>query len=314
MVFVPQENCCVSIILPVYNARRYLLQALQSLSKQSYTRFEILAIDDGSSDGSLKLLHAYAKKEQRLKVFTQQHGGIVKALNYGINQAQGQYIARMDADDIAFPQRLEKQVQFLEAHPSVVAVGAWVRFIDSLGFPIFTYRMPIESSQIEEELWQGNGGALIHPVILFRKSAIICAGAYREVYRSLEDLDLYLRLLDFGLLANIPEVLLFYRQHLGSVNFSSAHTKRQKLHEMLMQEHCARKFKALPLLNKEAIHEKKPSEIYWQWADWALSEKFHMSAIKFTLVALLRAPLQRKSWSFLKYLLVKLCNECMLKK
>ncbi len=291
----------VSVLLPVYNCRKHLAKALESLLHQTYIHFEIWAIDDGSTDGSLELLKKYAAKDPRIKCLIQDHGGIVKALNAGLAQAQGLYIARMDADDIALPNRFAKQVAFLEANKKAVAVGSWVQFIDDAGDPLFIYRMAQEPVAIEEELWKGNGGVIIHPVALFRKSALDAVGGYREAYRSLEDLDLYIRLLDIGPLYNLPEVLFLYRQHFKSVNFTSEHSTRRALSNQLMNEHLARKGKPPFAFNKQGLHEKSRLEIYHQWAGWALSEGFKKTALKYTLKALFAYPLKKRSWSFLKY-------------
>jgi len=297
----------ISILLPVHNAQLYLQQALLSLSNQTYTDFEIIAIDDGSTDGSAKILSEAQKNEPRLKIFSGPHMGLVHALNLGLQQAQGMYIARMDADDISYPKRLKHQLFVLNMHPEAVAVGSWVRFIDAQGSPIYTYRMPDQPEKIEKLLWEGNGGAIVHPTGFFRAQAIRDVGGYRSTYQSLEDLDLYLRLLDIGCILNVPEVLLDYRQHLSSVNFTSDAAERKLLQKKLMEEHTQRKGKPMPIL-KGSLHDKSTLEIYHQWAYWALEEDFKRTAIRYTIKGILQYPLNRSSWSFLKYILLRLAR------
>jgi glycosyltransferase involved in cell wall biosynthesis len=281
----------VSVILPVYNAKDYLKIACDSLFQSIFQDFEVIAIDDGSTDGSLEILHAISKNEPRLKILTQAHQGIVQALNYGISESKGTYIARMDADDISHPDRLEKQIAYLEGHPDAIAVGSWVRFIDDKNRPFFIYQTPIKNESIVAALWQGNGGAMVHPSVLFRKSAMDAVGRYREAYRSLEDLDLYLRMIGKGSYYNLPEVLLDYRQHFQSVNYSSRHEARHKLHFQLMQEHCKNAGKPFPTLT-EAVHQKTPDQIYWQWANWALESHFFSSAWIYAIKALATSSLK----------------------
>ncbi|HNT24410.1 MAG TPA: glycosyltransferase family 2 protein, partial [Anaerolineales bacterium] len=121
---------CVSVLLPCYNAERTLPEALDSLQRQSLADFEIVAVEDGSADGTLALLKDWARREPRLRLLAQPHAGLVAALNAGLEACGAPLVARMDADDRAYPQRLARQVQYLDAHPQLAAVGCLVR-----GFP-----------------------------------------------------------------------------------------------------------------------------------------------------------------------------------
>lgn len=293
----------LSVLLPVYNCEKYLKIALNSLWQQTYQDFEVCIIDDGSTDDSLNIIHAAIKQGYPIKLLEQPHQGIVAALNYGLREAKGSLIARMDADDMAFLNRFEAQVNFLDQYPEFVAVGSWVRFIDEGGSPFFTYKTPVENDAISALLWEGNGGALIHPAVCFRKSALEIIGGYREAYRSVEDLDVYIRLLDIGKLYNLPKILLNYRQHFKSVNFMSPHISRRLLTQTLMDEHCIRMGRNKIIFNTQGMHEKSCLEVYQQWASWAVQEGFKKAAFKYTLKILFIAPFKYKSWAFLKYIL-----------
>src|SRR4051794_31650698 len=112
----------VSILLPVYNSSRYVRQAMDSLLQQTHSSFEIIAVDDGSADASLEILHEYERRDRRVNVCSLAHMGIVGALNEAIKRAQGEFLARMDADDVAVPTRLERQLSFLNEHRDCVVV------------------------------------------------------------------------------------------------------------------------------------------------------------------------------------------------
>ncbi|MCL5091962.1 MAG: glycosyltransferase family 2 protein [Patescibacteria group bacterium] len=128
----------VSVIMPVYNAERYLDQAIASLRKQTEPRFELLIIDDGSTDASWKKLRLYARTEQRIRLWRNPKNiGLALSLNRLLPKTRGQYIARMDADDVAFPRRLAQQVAFLQSHPTVVACGGQIKIIDRRRFMTF---------------------------------------------------------------------------------------------------------------------------------------------------------------------------------
>lgn len=302
----------ISILLPVYNAKDYLKQSIESILASTEKDFELLAIDDGSQDGSLEILQSFAQQDSRVKILSQNHGGIVKALNYGLKESRGQYIARMDADDVSYGNRFTKQMQYLEAHPEVVAVGSWVRFIDRENRPFFIYQTPVSFQEIQHALWQGNGGALVHPAVMIRREAIEALGGYREEYRSLEDLDLYIRLLAIGELHNIPEVLLDYRQHFESVNYSSNHDERKHLHEKLMKEHCKKNHKSLPQI-ANAVHQKNPQEVYVQWANWALGDGFYKTFFFYACKIISLKPLSLSSWFKAIGLMISFCLHMMKK-
>jgi glycosyltransferase involved in cell wall biosynthesis len=208
----------VSVVLPVFNAARYLRAALASLRRQTAGDFEIIAVNDGSTDDSLAQLRAGARIEPRLHVLTQPNTGIVGALNAGLAAARGEFIARMDADDIALPARFAAQLAHLRAEPACLAVGTDVFYTDPEGERLVRHRPPLDHDGIVAQLLDGNGGALIHPTLMARRAALVALGGHRARFDFIEDLDLYLRLAGRGRLANLPAVHLHYRQHALSVN------------------------------------------------------------------------------------------------
>jgi len=210
----------ISVVLPVFNAARYLRRAVATLLAQTWSDFEIVAIDDGSTDESGAILESLAAREPRLVVRRRPNTGIVGALNDGLALARGEFIARMDADDEAAPTRFAAQVARLRADPDLVALGSAIVFMDAAGHPVKSFPRPLEHDAIERALLAGDGGAMIHPAVTFRAAAVRRVGGYRPAAQFVEDLDLFLRLARVGRLANLPTAELRYRVHPESVNFT----------------------------------------------------------------------------------------------
>lgn len=230
----------ISVVMPVYNAARYLPAALASILAQTERDFEIIAVDDGSTDGSKTVLDRYAARDLRVRVVSRPNTGIVGALNDGIAAAKGEFVARMDADDFSLPVRFEKQVAHLRSHPDCVCIGSAFLYIDAAGGYLKECIRATSHATIERELLSGNGGIIIHPAAMFRRAAIEQAGRYREKAQWIEDLDLYLRLARVGTLANLPEVLFHYRFHEQSVNFTRNQGRHERKLAILAEAHSAR--------------------------------------------------------------------------
>jgi glycosyltransferase involved in cell wall biosynthesis len=202
--------------MPCYNAAETLPEALDSLAGQTFTDFEVVAVDDGSTDHSLRILHDQARRDGRFRIVYQIHSGIVSALNTGLQACRAGYIARMDSDDISHPDRLERQVAFLDAYPAVAIVGCLVS-----GFPAERvrrgFRIYIEwlnslavDADIRREIFVES--PLAHPSVTFRREWVERAGGYQE-HGWPEDYDLWLRLYLAGArFAKLPEVLLQWRE------------------------------------------------------------------------------------------------------
>jgi glycosyltransferase involved in cell wall biosynthesis len=181
----------VSVILPVYNAEKYIKSALYSLINQSYDNFEIIIIDDCSTDNSFFICLELAQSNKKIKLLQlKQNSGIVGALNYGINHAGGEYIARMDADDICFPQRLAKQVDFLECNPDIGLCGTSISVIDDNGG--FLYAPDIVTDPLKLATLLKWISPIAHPTWMVRKNIFDEIGLYRELAPA-EDYDFLLR-------------------------------------------------------------------------------------------------------------------------
>jgi len=246
----------VSVVMSVFNGERFLREAVESILAQSLRDFEFIIIDDGSTDRSASMLDYYQNSDVRLKVHHREHGGLIESLNRGCALAQGKYIARMDADDVAIKDRLAWQIEFMDAHPEVGVVGGAVEWIDSAGKSLGIFGYPCEDRQIKATLLQGC--ALWHPTVVLRKAAFVWAGGYRSVFVDGEDYDLWLRIADRFQLANLHSVLLKYRIHPSQV--SMRQTKQQTLGLLAAQAAASARRKGLPdpldsvvALNDEAL-------------------------------------------------------------
>ncbi len=200
--------------MPVYNGGAYLNDAIESISRQTFRDFEFIAVDDGSTDGSSDVLDRAADQDPRLVVVRQANQGITTTLNAGLSKAKGEFIARMDGDDVSHPSRLEKQLAYMLEHPACAAVGCWIVMIDPKGNVLCEQKWPTEHDAINAALLAGrNDGGLPHPTALIRHSSLDAIGGYRPKFPVAQDKDLWLRLAEVGKLSNLPEFLLKYRVH-----------------------------------------------------------------------------------------------------
>jgi hypothetical protein len=207
----------VTVLLPVYDAERYLAEAVESILAQTFSDFELLAIDDGSRDGSTALLERYARRDPRVRLVRRAHSGLVATLNAGLALARGELVARMDADDVALARRLELQVARLDRDPDLVCVGGAYEVIDARGRRIDLVRPPEVPEQVLAAALEGRS-PICHPAALYRRDRVVAAGGYDPAVPVAQDYDLWLRLMDTGRLANLSEVVLRLRYHTNSVS------------------------------------------------------------------------------------------------
>lgn len=210
----------ISVILPNFNGGNYLEKAIRSIQEQTYRNWELLLIDDGSTDDSRRLVHSLAQNDKRIKLIEKENSGIVDSLNLGISKAKGEYIARMDADDIALSFRLEKQFHYLRQNDDIAILGSAVELIDEWDQGLMIDPPICSHPEIIKHLLLGHGGTIRHPTILMRRNLIEKLNGYDKKAEWAEDLDLYFRASEYGELVNFPEVLLRYRIHFKSVNYT----------------------------------------------------------------------------------------------
>ena len=206
----------VSFALPVYNGEKYLAVALDSILTQTFTNFELIVIDDGSTDGSLKILRHYESLDSRVKLVTRENRGLPASLNQAISLAKGSLIARMDEDDICKPSRLATQVEFMQQHPEVVVLGSAANFIHEDGSYICTF-IPSSEDVVLRKAFPNS--PFIHPSVMFVKDAFFEAGKYIEKMKwGGEDVTLFERMSRLGCIHNLTESLISYRLVPGSLS------------------------------------------------------------------------------------------------
>lgn len=219
----------VSVLLPVYNAEAYVGAAIDSILAQTFQDFELLIFDDGSTDGSLSILRDYEAKDSRIRVFSSpENRGVALAMNDLIEKARGRYIARMDADDICLPERLARQVKFLDSSPDHVVVGTWVEHMNTRGQPIGIIQTPLHHDEIDASHLKGHC-SIWHPSAMIRASSVRSVGGYHEDFPPAEDIELWLRLAEIGKFANIPQVLVRYRLHKGALSERQRMTQLERV-------------------------------------------------------------------------------------
>lgn len=209
----------ISVVMPAYNAEKYIDSAIESILNQTFQEFELIVIDDGSSDNTLGIIKSYAEKDNRVKVLQSEHVGASQARNLAIARAQYEWIAMMDADDIALPERFEKQIKAARANPKVVAWGTYVYHMNSQGKTLSLNTLgPSTEQEFEWQRANGHVTSLFQPTALIKKDIILQLGGYVSGYEPAEDFELFARIADFGPILVIPEALVLYRVHSQSAS------------------------------------------------------------------------------------------------
>lgn len=215
----------ISVAMSVYNNAVYLSHAIESILAQTFGDFEFLIVDDGSTDDSGAIIDRFAADDPRIAPIHQANAGLIASLNRVIDVARAPLIARMDGDDIALPERFERQIAFLDANPSIGVLGTGCTVIEEDGRPS-TYRFEnvVSTEAILDDLQ--NGPPLCHPSVMMRRDAVRSVGGYHRAYRHCEDYDLWLRLSEHVRMANLPDRLLLYRHSASQVSNRHAYTQK----------------------------------------------------------------------------------------
>jgi glycosyltransferase involved in cell wall biosynthesis len=202
------KSSLVSIILPVYNAERYLEKSISSVLNQTHNDLELIIIDDGSNDFSSAIIKSF--NDKRIRFYERPHLGLISQLNFGLQIAEGHYIARMDADDLDDLNRLDTQVSYLRDHSDITLVSTNYNYIDENDHLISTKELPENHEDIEYMMPILN--SVCHAGMLTYKSSIVEAGGYREMFLFVEDQDLFLRMISRGMkMHNLQAALYSYR-------------------------------------------------------------------------------------------------------
>jgi glycosyltransferase involved in cell wall biosynthesis len=286
----------VSVVMAVFNGEKYLREAVDSILAQSFADFEFIVIDDGSKDRSLEILEHYAHSDLRIRLLSRPNRGLTRSLNEGLQLARGDFVARMDCDDISLPSRFEKQVAYLREQQEVCLVGSRVEFIDPEGQPInLKPGMLLTHAEIDAALLR-KGWPIVHPSIMVRYDTIMEAGGYSDLYQTNQDHDLFLRLAERDQLANLPDVLLKYRQHFESISLSKSKQQGDTV-EAIVRE--AYKRRGIALSNGALNSRPKPMtrlDHHRTWCWTALAAGNVQTARKHALATFRKTPLSPQSW------------------
>jgi len=287
----------VSVLLVVRNAAAWVGEAVESLLTQGFGDFELLIYDDGSTDASPEALERVAGRDPRVRLHREEARGLTVWLRRGVEEARGDLIARMDADDVCHPERLERQVAFLDAHPECVALGSDALLVDPECRPIRRLGVRLRHEEIEAELLGGRGDALLHPASMFRRADALAVGSYRTRFRVSQCLDLFLRLGERGRLANLPEPLLRYRQHPDKVSGARKGEQRRSQDAILREAYERRGLPLDSLPCRPPVPESVPLADSWhRWASWAVDAGHLGTARHYAWRLLCREPLALRSW------------------
>ncbi len=237
----------VSVLIPVFNGAQYLVEAVESVYQSTYTNFEIILVDDGSTDASVALCEKLDKRYSKVRFFGfNKNRGLTRVLNFGISKAKGKYIARINQDDLMVKKRLEWQVEFLENNPDHVAVGGWIRMFSNNKKGFETVRF----AQTDEELkkmWLMLS-PFSDPTVMYRKDTFLQTKGYSQKFWPGDDVHMWYQLGSLGKLANLPKILTKVRWHNGAGSIKFHKLQMQKTWELHMY---ARK------------HIAKPSTFIW---------------------------------------------------
>jgi glycosyltransferase involved in cell wall biosynthesis len=289
----------VSVQMVAYNAERYVAEAVESLLAQTFEDFELVFVDDGSTDGTPRIVRGLAERDPRIRLISRPNTGIVRARNEALQASQGEFLAVMDSDDVALPRRLESQVSYMREHPECVALGCLTLVIDPDGDPLCYWNPEQTHEEIDAlHLTGGPRGTIIcNPTAMLRADAVRALGGYRKEYETSEDHDLFLRLAEVGRLANLPEPLQKYRMHPNNVGHARKRQQNRTAKAAILDACRRRGLTARPdPFYDLPARPGSPLELRRRWAWWALGSGHVATARKHARAALVRSPWSMASW------------------
>lgn len=295
----------VSIVLPAYNCGAFISQTIESVLAQTWRDFELIIIDDGSTDDTLAIVSRYAGQDERIRVYSQPNMGLAMTLNRGIDLASNEWVFRMDNDDLMRPQRLERQMDFLAEHPELVVASSLVRHIDGNNRVIGKDNSMLFTPEAIDKLIASNELiGFCHPAVVLRKSVVQAEGGYRKAFFPAEDIDLWNRLVEKGHKVLVqPEYLLDYRMHGKSASISRARLVRTKVRWLkdcmlrrrageseLDLESFLRIQRSAPLLIRLNRERKDLAKIFYKAAVLHYAQREYPTLILTLLVAIFLQP------------------------
>ncbi len=272
MTIQKKNTPLVSILLPAYNTEKYIEESIQSVLRQSFSNFELIILNDGSTDRTQSIIDRYASLDDRIVPIIQKNIGLVSTLNKGIELANGKFIARIDGDDPWMNEKLSEQVEALESDDSLVLIGGGFEVIDEHGYYIETIFPPTQDSDLRRSLMLRN--VFGHAGVVMRTSAVKKAGGYRSDFGPTEDYDLWIRLSDLGTLMNIPHPV--YRYRINRSGISQQNSSRQAIETKKHVERLWQRGAPVVLSRHEILKRANDylSSSKLEWYNVALKEQF----------------------------------------
>ncbi len=242
----------ISVVLPVYNAELYIAEAIESILNQTYTNFELLILNDASTDKSVDIIKEYAEENERIRFIDyKQNAGLIQRLNDGVRNAKGKYVARMDNDDISLPNRFEEQIKYMEANEEVGVCGTYFDiFEEDSSNIILNVRHPVIDSEIKLSLLKNS--VLGHPTVMAR-AKLLKENEYDLNYNAAEDYELWSRLVLKTKFHNLPKVHLLYRWHGQNMSLKQSANQLIKAKEIQFNQ-----------LQRIGIKSRKQAERLWE--------------------------------------------------
>jgi glycosyltransferase involved in cell wall biosynthesis len=303
----------VSVVMPAYNTAPYIRDAIDSVLNQTFQQFELIIIDDGSKDGTGDIARECAERDERIRVIPGDHKGASHAMNLGIQEARADWVAVMHADDIALPERIERQYEAAQANPDVVIWGTDGYHINSKGHVLSRFRVgPVSIDECQAEREQNHVVQCIHPTAMLRRDILQAVGGYDANMWVAEDIELFDRMMVYGPLVTIPEPLLGYRVHGSSLSMRRYFEQLTVVHLVIArQKHRKETGRELSLddfrqqfqnqnrlewLNERRQHA---ATLYYRRAGLAYGEDKYLELAFYLLLSLLFNPLYpvRRVWS-----------------
>jgi GT2 family glycosyltransferase len=299
----------VAVILAAYNSQKYLRETVDSLLRQTFTDFEVIAVNDGSKDSTGAILDDYAARDSRMRVIHKANAGQVRAAIDGIAASTAPLIARLDADDLCTPARLAQQVAYMDAHPDVVLLGGAYHLIDEQSRHLTTIRQPETDAALQEILLTGRC-PICQPLAMFRRDAYARTLGYRPEFSPAEDIDLWLQLGEIGKIACLPDVLLSYRQHAGSLSESKQDVQLANMREACRQAWERRgvtgkyQFENAPQWRAGSDRSSKQKQLL-KYGWWAWNSGYRATARAYGWSAIKAKPQAAGGWKLLGCALLK---------
>lgn len=309
----------VSVVMGVYNGAAFLRCAVESVLQQEGVSFELIVIDDGSTDDSSAILDEYAARDSCVRVIHQENAGLTKALIRGCSASRGEFIARQDADDVSLPGRLAALVKLLRGDDRLAFASSQVQVIGPQGELLMTHSRPLDAAEATALLVEGRTGPPGHGSVMFRRRAYQDVGGYRREFYFAQDCDLWLRLAEKGLLGYAPDVLYQYRIAPGSISGNRNPIKTafaERVHECRAlrnrgrsEEPVLAECRALAARRAETSSAAEAATLYFLGRNLLISDP--AGAWGYLVQCLRRKPWHGRAWACLAAIPISWACRCL---